>query len=101
LPGEEYSYLLTPSLPFEPDFFEVFATLSEVLIDVYMRLSQLVSSPEKVALQPGLAEAFAKADSRIRKVLVLGIVKEFEEATRQGSKLELGGVGRVALGGLT
>ncbi|ODA77677.1 hypothetical protein RJ55_06279 [Drechmeria coniospora] len=26
-PGEEYTYLLTPSLPFEPDFFETFATL--------------------------------------------------------------------------
>ncbi|WP_207850173.1 hypothetical protein, partial [Pseudomonas sp. 21_B] len=45
LPGEEYSYLLTPSLPFEPDFFETFATLCDVLIDCYTRLISLVSTP--------------------------------------------------------
>lgn len=100
LPGEEYTYLLTPSLPFEPDFFEVFATLAEVLIDVYMRIATLASSPEKIAMQPGLAEIFAKADARVRKVLVYGIVKEFEEATRAGVKAEMAGVGRVVLGGL-
>ncbi|KAK9549570.1 hypothetical protein V6000_008410 [Aspergillus fumigatus] len=45
LPGEEYSYLLTPSLPFEPDYFETFATLCDVLIDCYTRLTALVSTP--------------------------------------------------------
>lgn len=45
LPGEEYSYLLTPSLPFEPDFFETFTTLCDVLIDCYTRLISLISTP--------------------------------------------------------
>ena len=45
LPGEEYTYLLTPSLPFDPDFYETFATLCDVLIDCYTRLMSLVASP--------------------------------------------------------
>ena len=98
LPGEEYTYLITPSLPFDPDFFEVFASLCDVLIDCYMRITGLVSSPEKCG--PGVAEVFAKVDSRLRKVIVTGIVKEFEDATRFGVKGEVAGIGKVVLGGL-
>lgn len=98
LPGEEYFHLLTPSLPFDPDFFEVFATLCDVLIDCYMRITSLVSSPAQCA--PGVAELFAKADARLRKVIVAGIIKEFEDATRAGVKAEVAGIGKVVLGGL-
>lgn len=98
LPGEQYSYLVTPSIPFDPDFFEVFASICDVLIDCYMRITNLVSSPEKCV--PGIAEVFAKADARLRKVIVAGIVKEFEDATRAGVKNEINGIGRVVLGGL-
>ena len=98
LPGEEYTYLITPSLPFDPDFFEVFTSLCDVLIDCYVRITNLVSGPEKCV--PGLAEIFAKADGRLRKVMVAGIVKEFEDATRAGVKGEVAGIGKVVLGGL-
>ena len=98
LPGKEYSYLMTPSLPFDPDFFEVFATLCDVLIDCYMRITSLVSSPAQCA--PGVAEMFAKTDARLRKVIVAGIIKEFEDATRAGVKGEVAGIGKVVLGGL-
>lgn len=98
LPGEEYTYLLTPSLPFDPDFFETFATLCDVLIDCYVRITNMASSPEKCIL--GTAEMFAKTDARLRKVIVAGIVKEFEDATRAGVKSEVAGIGRVVLGGL-
>ncbi len=43
---------------------------------------------------------FAKADARLRKVIVGGIVREFEGAAREGARREVGGVGRVVLGGL-
>ena len=98
LPGKEYSYLMTPSLPFDPDFFEVFATLCDVLIDCYMRITSLVSSPAQCA--PGVAEMFAKTDAKLRKVIVAGIIKEFEDATRAGVKGEIAGIGKVVLGGL-
>lgn len=98
LPGEEYTHLLTPSLPFDPDFFEVFATLCDVLIDCYMRITQLISSPSQCA--PGVAELFAKADAKLRKVIVAGIIKEFEDAARAGVKAEVAGIGKVVLGGL-
>ncbi|KAL8944043.1 MAG: hypothetical protein Q9211_000749 [Gyalolechia sp. 1 TL-2023] len=98
LPGEEYMHLLTPSLPFDPDFFETFATLCDVLIDCYTRIISLLHSPAMCV--PGVGEIFAKADSRLRKVIVQGIVKEFEDASRSGAKAEMAGVNKVVLGGL-
>jgi hypothetical protein len=98
LPGEEYSYLLTPSLPFDPDFFETFATLCDVLIDCYTRLVTLVSSPALCTAIIG--EMFAKADAKLRKVMIAGVVREFEDASRSCAKSEIAGVGRVVLGGL-
>lgn len=98
LPGEEYTHLLTPSLPFDPDFFATFATLCEVLIDCYTRIMSLVPSPAMCV--PGVGDIFVKADGRLRKVIVTGIVREFEEASRSGAKGELAGVSKVVLGGL-
>ena len=98
-PGEEYVHLLTPSLPFDPDFFETFATLCEVLIDCYTRIMSLTSSPALCAVA-GVGEAFSKTDGRLRKVIIHGIVKEFEEACRSGIKNEMAGIGKVVTGGL-
>ncbi|KAL2023771.1 hypothetical protein VTK56DRAFT_1038 [Thermocarpiscus australiensis] len=98
LPGEEYTHLLTPSLPFDPDFFETFATLCDVLIDTYTRLLHLVPTPRECGGAVG--ELFAKADGKVRKLLIQGVVKEFEEASRAGAKAEVASVGRVVLGGL-
>ncbi|KAI9811629.1 MAG: hypothetical protein M1827_005378 [Pycnora praestabilis] len=98
LPGEEYAHLLTPSLPFDPDYYETFATLCDVLIDCYTRIMSLVSSPTMCG--PGVAETFAKADAKVRKLIVAGVVKEFEEASRSGVKTEVAAVGKVVLGGL-
>ncbi|KAK3326404.1 hypothetical protein B0H66DRAFT_637690 [Apodospora peruviana] len=98
LPGEEYTHLLTPSLPFDPDFFETFATLCDVLIDTYTRLLSLVPTPRECTA--GVAEMFAKADSRVRKIIIQGVIKEFEETSRQGVKGEVANIGKVVLGGL-
>lgn len=96
--GEDYTYLLTPSLPFDPDYFETFATLCDALIDCYQKIMQLISTPE--ACGPGVGDYFAAADKRVRKVLVAGIVREFENESREGVKKEVAGVGKVVLGGL-
>ncbi|KAL9040939.1 MAG: hypothetical protein Q9180_001607 [Flavoplaca navasiana] len=98
LPGEEYTHLLTPLLPFDPDFFETFATLCDVLIDSYTRIIALLSSPAMCV--PGVGEIFTKADSRLRKIIVQGIIKEFEDASRSGAKAEMAGVSKIVLGGL-
>jgi len=47
-----------------------------------------------------VAEMFTLADKRLRKIVVQGVVKEFEEGSRTGVKGEMAGVGRVVLGGL-
>ena len=98
LPGEEYSYLLTPSLPFEPDYFETFVTLCDVLIDCYTRLISLVPNPSICTV--ALGEMFSKADAKLRKIMVAGVVREFEDASRMNAKNEVSGVSRVVLGGL-
>jgi hypothetical protein len=98
LPQENYQHLLTPNLPFDPDFFETFATLCDVLIDCYTKVTQLIRGPEMCAGNVG--ELFGKADARVRKVIVAGVVREFEERCREGVKSEVAGVGKVVLGGL-
>jgi hypothetical protein len=98
LPGEEYTYLLTPSLPFDPDFYETFATLCDVLIDCYTRVMNLINSP--ALCTPNVHEMFSKADAKVRKVIVSGVVREFEDWSRTSVKTEIAGVGKVVLGGL-
>ncbi|KAF9880595.1 hypothetical protein CkaCkLH20_01637 [Colletotrichum karsti] len=98
LPGEVYTHLLTPSLPFEPDFFETFATLCEVLIDVYTKVLTLVPTPSQTTAP--VAELFAKADAKVRKIIVQGVVKEFEDSSRAHIKTEVANIGKVVLGGL-
>jgi hypothetical protein len=98
LPGEEYTHLLTPSLPFDPDFYETFATLCDVLIDCYTKLMSLLSSPKECG--PHIAELFTKADARVRKIIIQGVVKEFEDTSRNGIRGEVASVGKVVLGGL-
>ncbi|RGP66985.1 hypothetical protein FLONG3_8643 [Fusarium longipes] len=98
LPGEEYTYLLTPSLPFDPDYFETFATLCDVLIDCYTRFLALVPSTKECSAP--VAELFTKADSRVRKIIVQGLVRDFEEQSRSHVKTEVATIGKVVLGGL-
>lgn len=58
----------------------------------------LVSGPGVCSVV--VAEMFNKADSRLRKVMIAGVVKEFEDASRNNVKLEITGVNKVLLGGL-
>ncbi|KAJ9606561.1 hypothetical protein H2200_008569 [Cladophialophora chaetospira] len=99
LPNEgPYTHLQTPPLPFTPDFFTVFATLCDVLIDAYQRLLQIIATPP--ACTPGVSDLFSKVDGRIRKVMVSAIIREFEQASRETAKKEMLGVQKVVLGGL-
>lgn len=105
LPNESYSYLQTPSLPFDPDFFSTFATLCDVLIDCYTKILSLLATPESVitasnGIPAVVGDLFNKADARVRKIILASVVREFEESCRQGVKAEVGGVGKVVLGGL-
>ncbi|MCJ1313322.1 hypothetical protein MMC25_006999 [Agyrium rufum] len=98
LPGEEYTHLLTPSLPFDPDFFETFTTLCDLLIDCYARIVATITGPEHTST--GAEELFSKMDGRVRKILVQGIVKDFEDSSKAGVKNEIAGIGKVVLGNL-
>ncbi|KAF2736440.1 hypothetical protein EJ04DRAFT_551324 [Polyplosphaeria fusca] len=104
-PNESYTHLQTPSLPFDPDFFSTFATLCDVLIDCYTKILSLLNTPESVVVAGGgmpsvVGDLFNKADARVRKIILAGMVREFEESCRQGVRGEVGGVGKVVLGGL-
>ena len=105
LPNESYTHLQTPSLPFDPDFFSTFATLCDVLIDCYTKILSMLSTPESVSSASAgvpsvVGDLFNKADARVRKIILAGVVREFEESCRAGLKSEVGGVGKVVLGGL-
>lgn len=96
--GHEFSYLLTPHLPFDPDFSTTLSTLCDTLIDTYAKLTDLVSGPD--ACSPSVGSEFAKADKAIRKILVANVVREFEDTTRAAVKGEMAGLGKLVLGGL-
>ncbi|WPG98377.1 Hypothetical protein R9X50_00116700 [Acrodontium crateriforme] len=96
--GHEFELLLTPHLPFDPDFNTTFATLCDTLVDTYARLLDLVSTTE--VCTPAVSDAFSKADKLVRKILISNIVREFEDSTRAGVKSEVAGLGRLVLGGL-
>ncbi|ORY05569.1 hypothetical protein BCR34DRAFT_490796 [Clohesyomyces aquaticus] len=105
LPNESYTYLQTPSIPFDPDFFSTFATLCDVLIDCYTKILGLLNTPDALVSAGGgvpstVGDLFSKADARVRKIILAGVVREFEENCRQGVRGEVGGVGKVVLGGL-
>lgn len=108
LPGEEYQYLLTPSLPFDADYFETFATLCEVLSECYRHITglldkQMADSNEKDGggvNWSGVADLFGKVDAKVKKIILAGLVREFEDASKQGIRSELAGVGKLVLGGL-
>ncbi|KAL5596668.1 hypothetical protein BROUX41_006639 [Berkeleyomyces rouxiae] len=97
-PGENYTHLLTPSLPFDPDFHETFATLCDVLIDCYRKLLMLI--PTNRECTPPVAEQFAKADSKVRKIILQGSMKEFDDAARSSIKVEVANLNKVVLSGL-
>ena len=69
-----------------------------MLIDAYARLQQLLSTPS--VCTPAMSDSFSKVDARLRKVMVGGIVREFESASREAARREMMGVQRVVLGGL-
>ncbi|GAM87300.1 hypothetical protein ANO11243_053220 [Dothideomycetidae sp. 11243] len=96
--GHDFQYLQLPSLPFDPDFGASFSTLTDILMEAYSGLLSLLASPE--ACVPGVAEAFAKADKQMKKVMLGGIVNEFGESTRREAKAEVAGLGKLVLSGL-
>jgi len=96
--GHDFHYLHMPNLPFDPDFTTSFSTLADVLIDAYAGLLELLPNAE--ACVSGTAEAFAKTDKQLRKVLVTSIANEFENKTRQDVKSEVAGLSKLVLGGL-
>ena len=49
---------------------------------------------------PTVSELFGRTDAKIRKIMVAGIVRDFENAARENAKRELNGVQKVVLGGL-
>ncbi|GIZ44213.1 hypothetical protein CKM354_000741700 [Cercospora kikuchii] len=96
--GHEFQFLLTPHIPFEPDFSTTLGTLCDTLMDVYGKLMDLVSGPEHC--NPTLIDAFSKADKAIRKIMVANVAREFEDTTRASVKSEIAGLGKLTLGGL-
>ncbi|KAM0715679.1 hypothetical protein Q7P37_009178 [Cladosporium fusiforme] len=96
--GHDFQHLLTPSLPFDPDFGTTFATLCDTMIDTYHNLLDLITTPDQCTASVG--EAFSKADKSVRKILVANVMREFEDNARNGIKGEVAGLGKLVLGGL-
>lgn len=105
--GEEWIYLQTLLPGWEVDYFEVFVGLCGVLEEVYVKLREMVKEREEGGGIGGMGvlgmkevELFGKCDGKVRRLVVGGVVREWEDAVRGGVKREVGGVGREVLMGM-
>lgn len=98
LPSEKYHHLTAPSLAFDLDFFVIWDDMSNTLIQCYSRLTDLLSSPSVVT--PGVVEHFAKMDSRVKKLVLGGPIREMEDWARREVRGQIAGVAKMALAGL-
>lgn len=96
--GHDFQHLVTPHLPFDPDFTTIYATLCDTMTDTYAKVIDLIASPEVCTASVG--EAFGKVDKALRKILVTNVTRELEESGRANVRSEVAGLGRLVLGGL-
>ncbi|BGP13756.1 hypothetical protein JCM10213v2_001694 [Rhodosporidiobolus nylandii] len=121
--GGEASYLLTPNIPFELDYFQVLITTCEMLVEVYTKIySYLGPSPVQPssglfpqppgakaslgaaaqnanggALSQSLAEVVFKIDGRLKKMISM-LSKEIDTLARAAIKAELNNLGGADFG---
>lgn len=94
--NDQYTFLVAPRLPFDPDFLPTFATLSGVLGDCYARVMEVSDSID--VWTPEFDDVFSKMDAKLQKVIINCTVKEFEEAHRSMARNEMMGAGVIAFG---
>ncbi|KAL9932856.1 hypothetical protein V8E36_008111 [Tilletia maclaganii] len=61
----EYTYLLTPNLPFAPDYFHTFFTLADMLQEIYYKIMLLLSSSSRPAPPSAFNPASASSASTV------------------------------------
>lgn len=104
----ESSYLFTPNIPFELDYFQVLFTTCDILVEVYQKiLSYLGASPGSfpsppptlisgistngtgtAGLSPALVEVVLKIDARLIK-MISQLTKDVDVVARKSIKNEL------------
>ncbi|GAA5894777.1 hypothetical protein JCM6882_006678 [Rhodosporidiobolus microsporus] len=124
--GGEASYLLTPNIPFELDYFQVLITTCEMLVEVYTKIfsylgpSSSLSSSAAFPQPPGsrtslaapvalggagaggalsqsLTEVVYKVDARLKKLISM-LSKEIDTLARAAIKTELNNLGGADYG---
>ncbi|BGP37757.1 hypothetical protein JCM10449v2_001679 [Rhodotorula kratochvilovae] len=114
--GGEASFLFTPNIPFDLDYFQVLITTCELLIETYAKIASYLGPSASAGLFPqppgagargsvlggsgsgsvGLSQALAdvvyKIDGRLKKLVAL-LSKEIDTLARQAIKNELNALG--------
>ncbi|GAA5822798.1 hypothetical protein JCM11251_004384 [Rhodosporidiobolus azoricus] len=122
--GGEASYLMTPNIPFELDYFQVLITTCEMLVEVYSKIHSYLgpsssssstafpqppgsrtslAAPTALAvgasgaLSQSLAEVVYKVDARLKKLISM-LSKEIDTLARAAIKTELNNLGGADYG---
>ncbi|GAA6004718.1 hypothetical protein JCM10207_000992 [Rhodosporidiobolus poonsookiae] len=119
--GGEASYLLTPNIPFELDYFQVLITTCEMLVEVYTKILSYLGPPPAASaglfppppgsrtslaapmavgsagLSPNLTEVVYKVDARLKKLISM-LSKEIDTLARAAIKAELNNLGGADYG---
>ncbi|CAO3615787.1 unnamed protein product [Cunninghamella blakesleeana] len=83
--GGEYVHLIVPHVPYELNYFEVFFTLCDALIEVYQKF---MSGIENNQYTQSYFELVLKCDGKIKKLFSM-ITKELDALARNAIKDEL------------
>ncbi|GAA6047675.1 hypothetical protein JCM3770_001621 [Rhodotorula araucariae] len=109
--GGEASFLFTPNIPFDLDYFQVLITTCELLIETYAKIASYlgpattsaglfpqppgvgvgVAQRGSVGLSQALADVVYKVDGRLKKLVTL-LSKEIDTLARQAIKNELSAI---------
>ncbi|CAO3620072.1 unnamed protein product [Cunninghamella echinulata] len=83
--GGEYVYLMVPHVPYELNYFEIFFTLCDALMEVYQKFLNGIESNQ---CTQSYFELVLKCDGKIKKLFSM-ITKELDALARNAIKDEL------------
>ncbi|KAK9470733.1 uncharacterized protein V1510DRAFT_422322 [Dipodascopsis tothii] len=93
----EFTYLMTPYLPFELNFLETVVTLCDVLVNMYVRIQDLLLSEENY-LPSAIGDSFIRMDTKVKKLIVTPLINDIEEMCRRNVRNEVNDLEHVVMG---
>lgn len=93
----DFPFLLLPHMPYDVDYFQVFQTLCDALIEAYSNLLVIMTNVDAATA----FEHFTRLDMKVKKIVITGLMRDFDTSVRTGIHSEFAGLAKITLGPLT